>query len=136
MSQNYSPDQAERRVNAFFAKIRIVWGNGAYNQQFGTPEDLKFAKLEFYDAILKPSDEDLRVAFDHARKMIGECDPDWRYPHIEKILKAAKRNISSSHKLLLSAPEETPEQKAEKRQVGAAYISILKSVFDEADHGA
>lgn len=120
----------ERRVNDFFAKMRVVWGNGAYNQQFGTPEDLRFAKREFYNAILKPTDEELTMAFDHARKMIGEGDPDWRYPHVERILEGAKRYISPSHRLLPPPVEHSESKKKAMRENGKHHIQNLKNLFN------
>jgi hypothetical protein len=132
MVNDFSPDQARRRVDNFFAKMRIVWGNGAFNQQFGNELDLRLAKQEFWDAILKPSDEELRMAFDHAKKMIANGESDWRYPHPEKILSGAKKPRGNSPDVVaLLAHNETPEQKAERIERGKSHIANLKAMFDK-----
>jgi hypothetical protein len=113
----WTPQEAQRRVDQFFAKMRVVWGNGSFNQQFGNELDLKLAKQEFRAAILKPTDEELRMAFDHARRMIAEGNPDWRYPHPEKILAGAKRYQTAAHMPFLPEPVRpiVPPEEASKR---------------------
>jgi len=127
-----TPDQAKRRIDQFFEKCRIVWGNGAYNQQFGTEEDIKYAKLEFGEAILRPTDDQLRDAFDFATKMIAQGNPDWRYPHPARILEAAKKTHHSNSpefNALLAAPPETPEQRAARIEHGKQRIAALKALL-------
>lgn len=129
-----TPDQAKRRIDLFFAKCRIVWGNGAFNQQFGTEQDLEFARREFGPAILEPTDEQLRHAFDFARKMIAQGDPDWRYPHPDRILGAVIKTTTAAH-ALLSAPPETPEQRAARIENGKSQIAKLKAMLGGDSHG-
>lgn len=122
---DFSPEQAQRRVNNFFAKCRIVWGAGAFNQQFGTEVDLRLAKQEFFEAICKPTDEELHMAFEHAKRMIAEGNPDWRYPHPERILAGAKRYQSAAHKPFLPAPERELLPKEELGRRARALLDEL-----------
>lgn len=127
-----TPDQAQRRIDLFFAKCRIVWGNGAYNHQFGNEQDLAFAKREFGHAILQPTDEQLRLAFDFAHRMIEQGHPDWRYPHPDRILGAARKthaDNSADVTALLAAPPETDEQRAARKARGAEHIARLKAMI-------
>lgn len=91
----FGKDEQEH-VNAFFASIRVAYGNAKYNAQFADNKDLAVIKRFWAPRVLEHSKADLLKAIQTAtaRRLRGDARFDW--PDIAAILSILTEQPESS----------------------------------------
>lgn len=115
------------KVEIFFNMLRGVYGAQKVTMTWPTDKDLQVAKALHGKAIAKHSETELREAIDAALVRSKANDKDYMWPNIPAILGLCRKVSSSAHQLLLSPSDETPEEKAEKKQMRIDGMAKLRA---------
>ena len=118
------------KVEFFFRLLRGLYGAGKMQNAWPTDLDMQLAQKLWEGDINKHSEEELRGAIDNAKKQIQLGEEEWSWPNIGLILSGAKKpRVNSPDVVALLNHEESPEQKAARKELGKMQISSIKSLL-------
>lgn len=123
------------KTDFFFELLNGVYGASKMSVTWPTDLDLQLAKKLWEDHINRHTEQELRGAITNAQNQIAKGEESFLWPNVGLILSGAKRCVNASHQVFLPAPEETAEQKAERKRRANEHLSNLKSMLNRTAGG-